>query len=57
MLKRMLWANGQGGGWLYSYTRQATEGSKATLVLHNTNGDNPDVEIELTVPDDASATA
>lgn len=54
----MLWANGTGGGWLYFYYKaNATEGSKATLVLHNTNGDNPDVEIELTVPDDASATA
>ena len=36
---------------------QVVGGFKATLVLHNTNGDNPDVEIELTVPDDASATA
>ena len=54
----MLLANGTGGGWLYFYYKaNATEGSKATLVLHNTNGDNPDVEIELTVPDDASTTA
>ena len=39
----MLLANGTGGGWLYFYYKaNATEGSKATLVLHNTNGDNPD---------------
>ena len=42
---------GKSGGAVYFYFKaNAVPGKKATLTLSNTNGDNPDIPVELTVP-------
>lgn len=42
---------GKSGGAVYFYFKaNAVPGKKATLTLSNTNGDNPDIPITLTVP-------
>ena len=42
---------GKSGGAVYFYFKaNAVPGKKATLTLSNTNGDNPDILVELTVP-------
>ena len=47
----ILESKGKNGGAVYFYFKaNAVPGKKATLTLSNTNGDNPDIPIELTVP-------
>lgn len=44
-------SSGKSGDAVYFYFKaNAVPGKKATLTLSNTNGDNPDISVELTVP-------
>ena len=47
----MFGSKGGNGGVIYFYYNAGTkEGTTATLTVSNTNGDNPDITVTLTVP-------